>query len=313
MAKSRIVRVNPPRKQHVISRFYLEAFASEEGSLFVYEVGKPVRRSVPLREATEKDFFEYEIPGDKSAYRIEGMLGKLEALAGPVRAKLARGESSLTKDERLAWAFFVASTFLRSRRVRNELSTKIPRSISADWLGSEHVRETQYEIFMKYGRLIPADEIARAAHNALDEHSIPALRHTHAIRGSTRNLAFVLAQKHWQVVEACEECFFVTCDAPVVSFQLRGNELYDGYGWRLPNVHVALPLSPQVIFLASPPDIGWVQRLDAHNTELLNLVTTRFADRYVYADRQSADLAATLSERGRTMVFGDNAFKLSNS
>ncbi len=310
MGKPRIIKPNRPRKQHVISEFYLGHFVDGKGNLFVYEAGKPIRKSVPSREATERDFFEYKIPREDSKYQVEKMLGRLESLAGPIHAKLLNGVSCSNKDEILAWAFYVASTFLRSRRVRNELSVKSLVNTDTDWLENNHIRETQYEIFMRHGRLIPFDEIAGAARKARDEYENPAFRHAQALRNSTSKLAFVLSQRHWQVVEADGDGFFATCDAPVLSFQLRGNQLFDGYGWGLPNVHVALPLSPRLVFLASPPDVRWVPKMDAHNTALMNLVVVRFADRYVYADRESPELAGALNTHGKTMVFGENAFKV---
>lgn len=310
MAKSRIIKLNSPRKQHIISKFYLESFADTSGRLFVYEARKSMRESVPSREATERDFFEYDIPREKSRYRIETMLSKIEALAKPVHEKLAGGASCSKKNEILAWAFYVASTFLRSRRVREELSVKALLSNDAEWLGAEHIREAQYEIFSKFGRLIPFDEIAGAAKKARDEYEVPAFRHAQAIRNSTPKLAFVLAQKRWQVVEAYENGFFATCDAPVLSFQLRGNGLFDGCGWGLPGAHVALSLNPRLIFVASPPNVQWMPKMDPHNTAMMNLLVARFADRYIYADRQSPELAAALNMHSKTMIFGENAFKV---
>lgn len=310
MAKSRIIKLNSPRKQHVISKFYLEYFADSTGSLFVYEAKKPLRRSVPSREATERDFFEYATPREKSSYKIEGALGKLETLAAPIHAKLASGASCSGKDEILAWAFYVSSMFLRSRRVRNELSVKSLASTDTEWLGHEHIREAQYKIFTRYGRLIPFEEIAGAARSARDEYEIPAFRHAQAIRNSTPTLAFALTQKRWQVIQAHEDGFFATCDAPVLSFQLRGNQLFDGCGWGLQNAHIAFPLNPSLIFLASPPSVQWIAKTDFQNTTTMNLLVARFADRYVYADRQSPKLAAALNKHSKTMVFGENAFKI---
>jgi hypothetical protein len=295
----------------VISKFYLGQFADEKGSLFVYEAGKPIRKSVPLRETTEKDLFEYKLPREDSRYQVEEMLSRLESLAGPIHAKLLNGVPCSNKDDILVWAFFVASTFLRSRRVRNELIVKSLASTDAEWLGNDHIRETQYEIFTRFGKLFPFDEIAEAARRARNEYENPAFRHAQAIRNSTSKLAFVLSQKHWQVVEAHELGFFATCDAPILSFQLKGAQLFDGAGWQLPNVHVALPISPRLIFLASPPDAQWIPKFDARNTALMNLVVARFADHCVYADRESSELAATLNAHARTMVFGENAFKVS--
>lgn len=310
MGESGIIRPNSPRKQHVISKFYLEHFVDGKGKLFVYEAGKLLRKSVPSREATERDFFEYTTHREDSGFRIEEFLGRIEALAGPIHAKFISGSSILDKEETLAWAFFVASTFLRSRRIRNELSVKSLSNTDRDWMGTEHIRQVQYEVFMKYGRLESFDEIAQAAQKARDEFEIPGFRHAQAIRNSTPKLAYVLAQKHWQVVEARGHDFFATCDAPVLSFQLRGNALYDGYGWGMPNAHVALPLSPQIIFIASPPEIRWATRMDSQNSDLMNLVVARFADRYVFADRNSPELAGALDRHGKTMVFGENAFKV---
>jgi hypothetical protein len=308
MSRSKIITLKSPRKQHIIPRSYLEHFADRGGRLFVYEVGKPIRASVPSKEAAERDFFEYKVSHDETQFKFEKALGRIESSAAAVHSKLLM-RVTLSAEEMAAWAMYVATMFLRSRRVRDELSVKLMEDDIARWMSLAHFRDMQWAIYRDHGRLVPVKEIEDAARRALGDYEIPAYRHIKAITSSAPKLANLLLDRRWQIVEASEGRSFPTCDAPAVSFQLVENGLYEGFGWGLPNVHVALPLDPTKMFIASPTDLAWHPELDAQNTDLMNLLILKFADRHVYSHRESLELQTIFSDQGRALVFGENAFR----
>ncbi|MGD1103856.1 MAG: DUF4238 domain-containing protein, partial [Terriglobia bacterium] len=51
-------RKRPTRKEHIVPRLVLANFSDDDGVLWVYAKGRPVRPSVPAKECCEHDFYE---------------------------------------------------------------------------------------------------------------------------------------------------------------------------------------------------------------------------------------------------------------
>ena len=124
MSNSKIIRETQSRKLHIIPRFYFEDFTNRKGPFFVFEKGRDVRNSGPGRECAERDFFEFEIGEMATRFRVDKHLERFETKASPIHQKLLR-DVRLDANEQTVWALFVASLFLRSRRIRSELSVNV--------------------------------------------------------------------------------------------------------------------------------------------------------------------------------------------
>jgi hypothetical protein len=307
MAKRLIIHRNYPRKQHVIPRGYLDYFADKDGRLFVYEKSKPVRQSIAKKEAVERDYFECKIPGYETNFAIEERLSRIESAAAPAHSKFVNGKS-LTDTEKASWALYVASTFLRSRRVRIEMSSGTFNRMAAEMRNPESYREDQWKWFKQTGQLVSQEKIQEATERVLGAFGDPALRQNNTIEFSTPNLARVLGTKRWQIISPADGQSFVTCDAPVFTFSLSGKEGSIGGGWGLPDSHIAMPLSPNHLFIASPSDLEWHAKADDTNTKALIDLTTRFADRYVYASEKLSEIQVMIDKNGGTLIFGKDAY-----
>jgi Protein of unknown function (DUF4238) len=305
--KSKIVRTSDPRKQHTISRMHLDRFCDGCGNLYVYEKGKKFRKSRAVNEAVQRDYFECKLPGYETNFKIERTLARLEHDASQSYEKLIRGDN-LTTREAAAWALFVASLFLRSKKVREELS---PRNFEASMAGQLEVdllREDQWKIFDQTGQLISLDEIRGAKANVLKAFSDPALRQVVSLDFSTPNLARALAKKRWQVVRPAQGLKFVTNDAPAVSFCFREGRSFVGLGWGHEETHVAIPLDPDHLFIASPVNVQWLPQLDEANT--INFVGTmaQFSYRNVYASLVDERIQELVEQHSGTLIFGRDAY-----
>jgi Protein of unknown function (DUF4238) len=305
--KSKIVHTSDPRKQHTISRMHLDHFCDGYGNLYVYEKGKKFRKSRAINEAVQRDYFECKLPGYETNFRTEKTLAKLEHVASSSYEKLIKSEI-LTTRETSAWALFVASLFLRSKKVREELSPRNFEACMSGQLAVDLLREEQWEIFDQTGKLISLDEIRRAKTNVLKAFSDPALRQVVSLDFSTPNLAGALVQKRWQVVRPAQGLKFVTNDAPAISFCFREGHPFVGLGWGRKETHIAIPLNPDHLFIASPMDVQWLPQLDEANT--INFIGTmaQFSYRNVYASLVDERIQELVERHSGTLIFGRDAY-----
>lgn len=297
---------------HVIPDFYLKRFAAG-GKLFVYAREVPVRTVAVkpngrVKECRERDYFEYPVDSTWSENKVENWLASIEHKAGLVFPSILNNRL-LTPEEAQDWAVFVASLFLRTRKVRLQLGPLALRRMIPE--GDEgFVRNYQHDL-LKKGHLIPyrtlKDAVVKVRNEMVEN---PAFGHLISISYSTPNIARLLLKKAWTVCEANEGSFFCTSDAPVVTMKIGENrEAHLGHGFGKPNVAALLPISPTKIFIAGPHELLWKRVLDSNTTALLNKAIMNFADRFVYSHKSSEGTQLLVdSELGLTR-FGQNAFK----
>jgi hypothetical protein len=306
--KSRIIMNRNPRKQHIISQMHLRHFCDRDGDLYVYEKGKEVRKSTPPNEAVKRDYFECKVPGYETNFAVEKMLGRLEYAASKVYKKLLSGERP-SGEEAAAWTLYVASLFLRSRKVRDELSPVAYSESTLGQLDLAALKEDQWQIFTQHGRLVSLDDLKTAKSKVLAAFSDPALRQITSLNYSTPNLAGALGTKRWQVVRPALGLHFVTSDAPAVTFCLReGGHSSVGMGWGHEETHVAIPLDPQHLFLATPSNIQWVSPLNEENTIAFMGTMAQFSYRNVYAHTADVKVQELVEQHSGTLIFGRDAY-----
>lgn len=306
---------NKVRQPHIIPDFYVRKFANNE-RIFVYTKGRPVRTVAVkpgrrVKECRERDYFEYPVDRNWSENQIENWLSVIESQASKVYDPI-QNNHQLSQEEASIWATFVASLFLRTRKIRLQLGpAALSRIRPVD--GDKDIRDYQYEL-LKQGRLIPYERLKKASENVWDEMAAnPAFGHLIALNKSTPNIARSILSKAWTVCEACEGSRFLTSDAPVITMKIvGGNQAYPGHGFGLIDVAVFLPISPTQIFIASPKDILWERVQDSNNVDLLNKAIANFADKSVYSN-VCLDTIQTLVNREIGLTkFGDDAFKMTN-
>lgn len=97
-------------------------------------------------QCSEIDYFEYEVGKEVSNSKHEMIFAGIENLAGKAYAKILRGEL-LDQDQLTAWALFIATVFLRSRKVRNQIAPRIMHELKDSYLAPEQIRNMQHELF----------------------------------------------------------------------------------------------------------------------------------------------------------------------
>ncbi len=147
------------RKEHIVPRLLLANFEDPAGILWVYSKDKPSRPSTAENECVENDFYEYELNGRKTNNKYEDWLARIETDATAVLRVLANRQQ-LTEREATIWAIFVAALFVRTRKVRTQISENMVREFKKKTEDPAFIRELQYELLQK-GELVYADDIKK--------------------------------------------------------------------------------------------------------------------------------------------------------
>ncbi len=308
---SKIIRIPNPRKQHVISEMHLRRFCDVDGNLYVYEKGRPTRKSIPRNEAVHRDYFECKVPGYETNFKVEKGLAALENAASSTYTKLIEG-GPLTSMQAASWALYVASIFLRSKKVREELSPKTYSGFSADQLSVTALKDDQWNIFNSTGQLVGLSDIEVAKTKLIKAYADPVLQQITSMDYSTPNLASALALKRWQVVRPATGLCFVTSDAPAFSFRLHDKGSSVGTGWGLQDTHIGFPLDPQHMFIASPTNLQWTSPVDDANSLAFVGTMAQFSYRNVYAHRDDEDIKELVEKHAGTLSFGKDAYVIAS-
>ena len=310
---SRIVKpakVPPPavRDSHIIPRFYLNHFAGTDKRLLVYRRDIPCRITSTKSLCTERDYFEYDFARQQSMNKHELLLAALEDKAAKLYHKLFASRP-LMHDEPAFWAMFIASLFIRTRKVREQMTPRLLDNLKASFFGTENITTMQYELF-RQGELHSQEvlnEVASLAYKQM--RSNPAFLHFARIEERIANLAPVVAQKSWHTIRAAPGLNFVTSDNPVFSVKLdESGGAYPGYGFAHEDVTIMLPLSPEYLFVASPPSLTWQKIMDEPSTRTINRITVACADRAVFAKRDVPGMQELVDADLNSIIYGQNAY-----
>lgn len=313
----RIIRPSNPgaarrlvRDQHIISRFYLNKFADSEKRVLVYAAGQPPRRKSTKGQAWERDYFEYTVNGESTQNQYENWFSRIETDAAAIYDTIHAGKG-LNGAGEVALAIFVASMFLRSRKVREQIGPELTRMVEAEFDCDEQIREMQCEL-LAHGIFVHSDELRAKVQQTLAEMRAPAFGHLAGIEENVRIIATNILEKgRWFVLEAAPGCEFVTSDCPVQTWALNGPKapLTLGSGFRHQNTAVVFPLSPKALFFAGPNEIVWNSNvLSPEDTAKVNMATVQFAHRAVYALSGSVELQELVDRELNKYTFGKNCF-----
>ena len=311
----KLTRTQPPlvRDSHIIPRFYLNRFADSGKRLFVYTRNLPCRIQSTKSLCTERDYFEYDFARQKSLNKHEVLLSALEDKAAKTYPKLMSSRP-LDGEEPAFWAMFVASLFIRTRKVREQMTPGVLEGLSRSFFGIENITKMQYELFQK-GHLHSKEDIYEAASKTYDQMRLmPAFLHFARLEERIANLAPVFTRKIWHTLHAAPGLDFVTSDNPVFSVKLdQQGAAYPGYGFAHDDVTIMLPLSPKFLFVASPPSLVWEKSLDEPSTRTINRIIIACADRAVFARHKITGLQELVDNDLNSIIYGQNAYTTNSS
>lgn len=298
---------NLTRKEHIVSRFLLAQFGDAEGKLWVFERGRSPRRSRPEAECTERDFYEYELNGQKTDNAYEKWLSRLEADAVKI-LPLVLERRRMHPREAAIFASFVACLFIRTRKVRMQLSNAMVGKFRRQAETPTFARDLQYQMFQQ-GALVQLQDLQGQIQRTLSAmEASPAFYHVIGLRQHTAGLAEAIMGKDWYTIEAPEGKSFLISDCPVVTVELRDGQVLPGAGFKKEKTAVLLPVTSRHCFVAGPANQGWFKVVTPAGVDNLNRVIVEFAHRNVYASANSVDTQLLVDTTINEIVFGENAF-----
>lgn len=297
----------PTRREHIVPRLLLANFTDPDDVLWVYTKDKPVRPSIPTNECCERDFYEYELHGRKTNNKYENWLARVEDDANSVLPTLA-GREPLGQKEAVIWSSFVASLFVRTRKVRMQISAGMVRKFEQKTKEPDFIRNLQYELLQK-GELHYADDLRKRVEEtrkAMNES--PSYYHVSGLPRHTVSLAEAIMRKMWWTVDAPPGTSFLISDCPVMTSELVGRGVLPGSGFANDNTAVLVPITSRKLFIASPHDRSWRQVAEPQGVFMINLQMVRFGHRNVYADSNSPEIQRLVDTEINQIRFGENAF-----
>lgn len=298
------------RKQHIVPRWYLESFCDADGLLHVYETDKDPRRGSPGGECNERDFNEFSWGDEKTNNEYENWFARIEGDAKPVFDALC-SRRTLSSQESATWSVFVASLFVRTRKMRLQMTTRTLKRLHNPDEIDAFARETQLELAIE-GRIYSLTDLRRRAEKiaaAVDQNL--AYFHLRHLPQSVASIHKALTRAKFYVIDATEQLPFVTSDAPVATMELMPNNVQIDFGCGIAKERalVFLPLTPNQAFLAVQKGWAFDSPLSYPSPITCRVATIQFAHRNVYASFASDDLRRMVDTQVNRIVFGENALR----
>ena len=293
--------------QHIVPQWHLKEFTGGNGALWCYKRHKPVKRSCPKGECWARDFYECDVNGTKTENKYERWLAEIEDAAAPVHKALINRQA-LSQRGRMVWALYVASLFLRTKKVRSQIPSAMVQKFGEFADNPDFVRDVQHDLFRR-GDLVFTDELKKLVERLrTNMDNSPSYYHLTSLQANSNSLAKALAGKVWHVLEAAPGEFFVISDCPVTTFELVSGHYYPGPGFGKETTSVVLPMTPKHIFLASSPTARWKPVGPPEAVQATNLLTVRFGFERVCAHVNSAKVQALVDAEINRVTFGRDAF-----
>jgi hypothetical protein len=293
-----------------VPRFYLNKFADSSKFLFQYVPGRDVQRRSTKSLSSEEDFFEYTVNGQATVNSYENWFQRFETDAAAMYSTIDAGHA-LTGEQQIVWSSFVATVFLRSRKVREQFGPSLTKMIYEEKYDSEeNIREMQHEL-LKQGVLVSSEDMRSKVMQTLEEMRAPAFGQLAGIEESAKMITRNIVEKErWFILEAAPGLEFVTSDCPVQTWALNGPKapITMGTGFGHQNTAIVFPMSPRRLFFASN-GIRWTsQVLSQDDTVKFNTATVQFAHRAVYGHSKKAEIQDLVELELNKYTFGENCF-----
>jgi len=311
-----------PRRHHFLPVSYLRNFCSPEGYIYVYERGKPPRRSVPKQEAHIRDFYTYEDEGGKN-FEIENILSKFESDAAPVIQGIVDRAASkshryLTDEETEILRKVVALMFLRvpaGRKLDKEYIAPAVRKLieesaqdskrfaelMKDVLDAEHLLEPERGKFLEGMR-------HQILNGHYDKPEPPGFR-LHAMLHVANMIVEEMHEYSCLIVLAPKHETFITGDTPVcTAVEMGKDKMQLGTAFADKDTAIWVPVSAKTCMLWKRREEPGVGKLPPMGVRRVNRNIMRFAERFIYAGQYSLKLADRFTRTPQMIFPGKNAF-----
>jgi hypothetical protein len=283
-----------PKVHHFVQRAYLEGFqdprleSSGESYVWVYIPGKSPFRQRPDRVARRNYYYCYD-DEEKRKFDAEHSLQELEDLAQPALRKLRNREISLSAEDRLTFAGYVALSHTRvptfERRMNRLVELLKAKELELTASNQDALRSVVEAVRKNSGEEVNVEEFRKKLTGGTVE-----IKQQN--RGWTLNQMFkmlqvlqeVIYKMQWTFLFAPEDDFgFLTSDNPLSLFDPIGGP-GGGIGFASsPAAHFIFPVSRGVCLLAQHQSNVRSSTIAASQVRTVNKGTIVHADSQLYA------------------------------
>jgi hypothetical protein len=287
---------------------YLKRFATAPtrgkryGKLCVYERNKAVRIGTPKSESAERGFFvARDHAGALDDVSPESWAAKIEDRALDTLIYAPSPVFVWNRENRVRMAEYWALMFLRSTSFydfhRNSSEDAFGTQIRRLNTDAEFRRRIVSHYSLLFGRAFAEEELLGTIGRALSSLLSPAeMRNQYVLQLKRRVTIFseILLARPWQILEAPDDCEFVTCDSPVMTFRFdQWGHYYVGDGFGKESSIILLPLSPHACLIAGMhgPPIRCLPSSDVHE---INKIVISASARFVYSQTRDDRVAESV-------------------
>lgn len=286
----------PKKRHHYIPVFYLSGFTNKDGCLYVYDKdSRPVFETSPEGIAYENHYFSFMTPdGKRDSETVENSMMSLEGGFARVMKKIHNYED-LTHDDRITFAFFVASMMVRVPNMRDNIRKATGETMKHINVSMSSNKENFQRMIRKFecdtGKQIDVDveELRQWANNP-DNYDVTVDKEyaTGVALSLLKDFAKVFFKMKWAFLKANDEYKYVTGDNPLryIDPTHNPNSFY-GIGLVNQNIEVSLPLSKEICAFGSWKCIEGYKQAKSQHVKHLNKMTVTASVRFVFASTKS--------------------------
>ena len=291
-----------PKRQHYVSRFYLEYFEDSDGLVWTYDTaGNDIWPASPENTAVQANFYSPKDESGEYLDNIEDWLAGVETTAAPLYARVIDGKV-LADQERADFSVFLASLYARS-----------PANIRASSEFQGYAMQFAFDAYLsdrdQYDRLVDRIDEAKGEATSKEErdrsfefgrdkdgYTLEINQHAGLLGIKvTDRLAPILFKMNWDLI-IVDEQHLITSDNPVVRVTPPEDyhPVYGDGGFYGKRTWVTIPLSPTRLLRLTWSDDpeGRILRGNKQHGRLFNRQRAYFSEKYLFASKNDSGIRA---------------------
>ncbi len=307
------------RAHHYVPVFYLKGFTcpKDREYLWVYEQGKPIRKSKPVNEAHERDFYAYE-DEDGNRHDLEQPLSGIESTMAPLFRMIDDPNFRFHPEEFEGLTIFMALMWIRGpsgRDLVNQLSAQTMKTVMREYANDSEKFQRVYDDVVREqgGTDVSAEELRRSilSHEWNYEQTSPGYT-LHKMFAGIPVISGILLRKDWQLLISEGDDYFCTSDFPVVNVLPdkpgQPGQASIGTGFGMPGVEIFFPLTRRTCLLLKDRTRRVSKAVPGKMVREINKFLMVGARRFIYASEKNSAMEKLFNKIGCKSVPGKNAF-----
>ena len=281
------------KKQHTIPRFYLDPFI-HPGWVYLRGSQQPKRVQSAKSQAVQE--FYYSQDTDEQNYSLDSLNTRIESETAPILRELLAKKPLIAYASKLLFSYFIANLALRVPATIKEIGETMLEALEqADYMAKKIVQKL-YKMEIEENQPfieVVSSESGSYQYTKKEWENFLNLLHQQNKDGKAMmettmsvitDLAPIIANMGWVIIDASDGAFFITSDSPVYLTDIDGSRI--GAGWENANAVGTLPLSPRRylgLHYGLPSDTLGYKRVSTEEVEALNTRTIASASYAIFS------------------------------